>query len=124
MKTLYNLEVGDVVESLIGDKHTVLEVLTQSCLLSSSGEIEVAANWNTFKELEDRGYTVKPKEEEKWVPSLNEMYYYVSISTIVTHNSNYWNGNEYDNTQLALNLVFKTKEEAIARAEEILEKIK
>jgi len=124
MKTLYNLEVGDVVESLIGDKHTVLEVLTQSCLLSSSGEIEVAANWNTFKELEDRGYTVKPKADEKWVPEFGKNYYYASIGDPNKYNRNVWSDDSHDNHRLALNLVFKTKEEAIARTEEILEKIK
>jgi hypothetical protein len=123
MKTLYNLAVGDVVVK-DGEEHTVLEVLTQSCLLSSSGEIEVAANWNTFKELEDRGYTVKPKTKKKWAPKMSTGYYCPDVADSDKYLYSIWENDSYDNHRLAYNLVFQTKEEAIARTEEILEKIK
>jgi hypothetical protein len=124
MKTLYNLEVGDEVITEDGYVRTVLEVLTQSCLLSQSINNTAVLTWYTFKEIEHKGYTVKPKAEEKWVPCSETPYYVPNLSTTSKYNKYYWSDDDIDKTNLAHNLVFKTKQEAIVRGEEILEKIK
>jgi len=122
MKTLYNLEVGDVV-SEGGIEITVLEVLTQSCLLSNYKNT-TTNSWYKFKELENLGYTVKPKAEEKWVPEYGTTYYFADITNPGKYNLSVWFNYKYDKHRLAYNLVFKTKEEVIARTDEILDKIK
>lgn len=58
-KTLYTLEVGDVVVNEYTGERVVLEVLTQSCLLSSGGGEDSTGCWFTFKEMEVDGFKLK-----------------------------------------------------------------
>lgn len=67
-KTLYTLEVGDVVVDEDEEEFAVLEVLTQSVLISFSDDHGISRGWFTFKELESSAYTVKdstPVEEDR-----------------------------------------------------------
>lgn len=77
----------------------------------------------TQKGLEDLGWKLV---KEKWVPDKKEVYFVPNLFCCMEEVSEgfYWYGTENDNYRLAYNLVFKTKEEAIARREEILKLIK
>lgn len=66
-KTLRNVEVGDVVIHKLGSETVVLEVLTQTVLLSLPGNHAKAWEWHTFTELETNGFTLKDQEEEETV---------------------------------------------------------
>jgi len=89
---------------------------TYNCSLN-----EIEALDPLYKEI-DQNYTV---EQEKWKPRFEERYWTpisgdISVMAIETK----WLNDENDHHRLALNLVFKTKEEALARYDEILLAIK
>ncbi len=58
-KTLYTLEVGDVIVNEFDTEKIVLEVLTQSCLLNDWSGNKDAGDWRTFVALEEDGFKVK-----------------------------------------------------------------
>ena len=60
-----NLEVGDVLVDEDDQESKVLEVFTNTIILSDENDFEVAGDLLTFKELEARGYKIKQPEEEK-----------------------------------------------------------
>lgn len=64
------------------------------------------------------------KKEAPWVPELEETYYFPLITDISKYDRYYWNNNGNDHQRFSLGLVFRTKEEALAKAEEIIKMIK
>lgn len=56
-----------------------------------------------------------------WKPEYNEKYYIPSISNAVGYNKFYWRGDDSDDKYYNLGLVFKSKDEAIKLAEEMLD---
>ena len=69
-----NLKIGQELKYQNGSgSRWVLEVLTQSVLLSGNGKKEISEGWYTFAEIED--LFIVPKE--KWVPADGERYYLV-----------------------------------------------
>ena len=60
-----------------------------------------------------------------WKPKIDEQYYIPCIvaNTEYRFSAYYWNNNDYDNECYRMGLVCKTKEEAIALTEKMLEAI-
>lgn len=90
---------------------------------NSKEEIErrsmrTSIGYHTDSSLED--FTLVERPKEKWVPKDGDRY----CIPDVTHDEFYywecWENNYVDERHLERNLVFKTKEEAIARAKEML----
>lgn len=65
-KSLDNLEVGDVIYDSVGDPRTVLAVCGKLIAISSTGNPEKMAWWDTVEYLKQCGYHLKeePKEVE------------------------------------------------------------
>lgn len=79
-----------------------------------------------FPDLPDAFREIYTREEivEEWTPKENEGYYYPRIDIPDMYGSNYYlTRNEADQHCLKLGLVFPTKELAIQKAKEILEKL-
>lgn len=75
-----------------------------------------------FKPGEEIIIDAEPIEEE-W-PRHNDEYYFCTISSQHLYVYAIWYGNEHELHRKSHNLIFRTKEEAIARSKEILEMIK
>ena len=102
----------------------VLEVLGDLYFISFMGKEEYRVGdikMIECQEFDKDNYTV---EQEKWKPSRNTRYWTVDLGS-ESHIEDYvWLDNNYDEKLLALNLVFKTEEEALARYSEIINLIK
>lgn len=57
-------QVNDIVIDEVGVERKVLEVLTQSFLVSRTDDFDVIITWYTFKEAEKCGWKIKGQEEE------------------------------------------------------------
>jgi hypothetical protein len=62
--------------------------------------------------------------KKPWKPKHGEEYYYPAIITTEGISLTHWENDIVDRHRFEHNLIYKTKEEAIARAKEILELIK
>ena len=109
---------NDILISPDGNKRKVLEVLGDLVFMSYTDEFEEHSDTAHYKEI-DKNYTV---EQEKYIPQEYEMYWTMGLDVGVYEST--WYNVEVDQQMLALNLVFKTKEEALARYEEIINLIK
>lgn len=58
-KTMDNLEIGDILVSPYDSQIKVLEVLTNTVLLSQSADHEETDEWLTVTELKNSGYRLK-----------------------------------------------------------------
>lgn len=81
-------------------------------------EIKCAIN-----DLNERLKVLENGENKKWVPEINETYYYVTtdINKVAV---TYWEDTRADNLRLQQNRVFKTEREAIEYLEYLEEKRK
>jgi len=61
-----------------------------------------------------------PVETKKWKPAMNKSYYIPGVTNPIKWNFSTWYNDELDNYRLALNLVCRTKEEAIALTDKML----
>ena len=104
-------KVGDYIITP-GGKRTVLEVLTNTCLLSFAQSTCRADIWRTFEVIEKNNWTIE-RTEERWIPELEEDYYYCALDEETLYNFAIWTHDSFDEVMLGRNLVFKTKEEAI-----------
>ena len=73
--------------------------------------------WWTYKVLDDYGWQL---EKKKWVPSLGEKYYFVSI---LGGNISYgpWNNDKIDRFNLKINNISRTQTEAEAYRNKLVE---
>ena len=71
MKTLNNLEVGDILKQDIY-KYKVLAVLPGLVALSFEYNHEKFFSWYTIKQLEEYGYTPEPEVKEMTVKEISE----------------------------------------------------
>lgn len=60
---------------------------------------------------------------KKWVPKIDDMYYYISLGATTNVNYSVWDNTFIENLYLEKNLIFKTKEEAHFVANKMLENI-
>lgn len=111
------MDVGDVL--LNGDtRNTVLEVLTQSCLLSYDGDQTKAYSWFTFSELEEEGYTIEQKEWSWRDLKEGEKYWYIDSSGGIDHKP--WRDDQYDKFGAKTGNIYQTKEDAEKALAEIM----
>lgn len=119
-----NIKIGGILKAKGTEGYNysigveVIEILTNTiCIKSKSDFIK----WYS-KEYIQENYIMP---EEKWVPTICKIYYYPRATEPVLYGWDIYNlQSENGAHRLKNNLVFKTPEEAIARAKEILEKIK
>ena len=71
MKTLNNLEVGDILAQY-GYRHKVLAVLPGLVALSSDCDHEAFGYWYSIKQLEGYGYTPEPEVQEMTIKEVSE----------------------------------------------------
>jgi len=57
---------------------------------------------------------------EKWAPKLNEEYYVPKLTSEGKHSFFFWTDDKIDNRYLSLNLICRTKEEAVALTDKML----
>ncbi len=60
---------------------------------------------------------------KKWVPKIDDKYYYISLGSTNSINYSVWDNTFIENLYLEKNLIFKTKEEAHFVANKMLENI-
>ena len=102
-----NIKIGDILKYKSGeDKVKVLEVFTNTALVSASYDFEATANLYTFKEIEDR-FEI-PKEE--WKPKLGEAYWFVGNLTAPVRA--YSSIDSFGTERMAVHNCFKTEAEA------------
>jgi hypothetical protein len=98
------------------DRVKVLEILGDIVFISTCHDHERVRSYYTLKEINDRFEL----PEEKWIPKDGETYYIPDIGTPDLFFSAAWTNDKYDDLRMSRGIVFKTKEEAIAIAKEIL----
>lgn len=111
------LKQGDIIVNAIGERKILAVNGDVVFIEKSNGEVDV---W-TLKKVIVNGYTLKP---QAWKPAYDETYYAPAIDYSIRYCSAEWTDDSTDHHRLAHNLVFKDKESAIKRAEEILKMIK
>jgi hypothetical protein len=117
MKKINEIKVGDVLINKDGDKRKVLEVLTQSCLLSCMNNFGTTGHWSIFTELEEIGYTVEEKELDTNEIRVGNKYWFVSSDGYVYFDK--WEDTHVDSFRLKNNNIYQTE----AKAKETLDKI-
>lgn len=80
-------------------------------------------NWGILLTLLIDGWTIE-EEPEKWVPKQDESYWIVMVGVNYKVVWRFWSDTKEEKKHLALNLVFRTEEEALARYEEIVSLIR
>jgi hypothetical protein len=111
------IKTGDILkDKLNGKTLKVLGVCDEVYFISGMCRHDVTGGSYTLSELQK--YFEIP--EEKWVPEIRERYYYASVDTRDYYYESCWSDDDVDQIRLQRNLVFKTKEEAIARAKQLL----
>lgn len=122
MKTL-KYKKGDILKtkdiyyrkvlSIINDE---FYLLSESCYDSPQhSELNEPDYIQSEKYLDDNGYTLHTREEEKWIPKEGESYYVPAFSK---DNKHYLFSNQEDKDDKSYTekgLAFKTKEEAIIK---------
>jgi hypothetical protein len=112
------IKTGDILKEKDGT-HTVkvLGVCDEVYFVSqNSRHNEASSGVYTLSEL--KNFFEIP--EEKWVPKNGNIYYFADVDMINFHGSCNWINDNTDQARLQRNLVFKTPEEAIARAKQLL----
>lgn len=117
-------KVNDIIINKSGKKRQILEVLTQTYIVSVLDKFEYAdSDLFTETELDKRGYTLyqEPKPKIVWGDknSMFKDYWYLDSCGYVS--SSNWTNNSYDIFRLKTNNIFDTEEECEARLKEILE---
>ena len=91
--------------------------------IGGKGELFYKNSANTWVESNYWTPILSGEIKPKWRPKNGEKYYTPDIKYIHPYNEAIWYNVEGDKHRLKHNLVFKTKEEAIDRANQILEMI-
>lgn len=116
-------KINDILVNQSGTKQKVIEVFTQSYLLENTQD--GVCTLYSEKKLDAYGYTLKSSEEGEWIPEEGEDYFIPHISGGEAHYYiSYWDNDETDNLCKSTIGIYRTKEEAIAKAGRILETIK
>lgn len=67
---------------------------------------------------------IKTMENNKnWTPELREDYYFVDLNDKDMYDSATWDNMDYERLMVERKLIFKTKEECIVRAKQLLEMV-
>lgn len=114
--SLDELEVGMKVYGEYGEK-TVLEKLNNTVMLSASNDFAQIDSWFNIYGLMRNKYQI---EGVKLELKDGETYYYPLIDSLQLYASGSWDGFNTDRHRIKYGLVFRTKEEALKRREEIL----
>lgn len=80
--------------------------------------MRTSIGYHTDSTLED--YTLFERPKEKWVPTEGEAYYFPSLSSDDFCSCSLWSNHDLDRRNLERGIVFKTKEEAVTCAKEML----
>ena len=102
-------------------KRKVLEVLGDLVFIIHISKLDTSIRPFIQKELIDNGWKL---EEKEWTPEMNKPYFFPHFGSSDKYNSNNWINDTVDNNLKNSTGVFQTKEEAIARYEEIIKSIK
>jgi len=96
----------------------VLGVLNEIIFVSAIEKVDDSEFYIQHqKDLENAGWKLV---EPKWIPEEGDTYFHPEITIRELYIDEEWDGLNIDQHRLKHNLVFKTKEEAIARAKDIL----
>lgn len=80
--------------------------------------------WTSSQQL---GYILsgfKTIVKKYWKPKKCDNYFYVNIDHAPRYKDSIWHDDNFDNLRYELGLVFRTKEEAISKAEQIIKMLK
>jgi hypothetical protein len=94
----------------------VLGVCDEVYFLSQWNDHDIAEGFYTLSELKER-FEIPT---EKWVPEIGFKYFVSRTDDSDYYSFGFWEDCSLDNYRLERNLIFKTKEEAIARAKQLL----
>ena len=111
------MKTGDILISDKGEKRKILGVCDEMVFLSHLNKFSLYDYGCTHQYILDIGYKL---EEKAWKPEIGEIYFYPEIDNSILNNWKRWEDDKQDNFRLSHNLVFKTAEEAITRAKEML----
>lgn len=111
------LKVNQIIKNKDGREAKVLEVLTNTVLLSDAFDQEKSACWYTVKELIENEYIIT---KEEWEPLFGETYWF--IDSYVT-NCGTWLNDLVDNGRKNFLGIYKSKEDAEKALEEIKKKL-
>jgi hypothetical protein len=124
--SLDQLEVGSVIVDKEGDRRKILAkcglVVGTSCLNHFS---ETFQSFFTIEELEYNLYQLEVTEEP-WRPKPNELYFFPHIAEgKADSDQDSWDEkSNYSQSHLKNNMICKTEEEALAKAQKMLDSIK
>jgi hypothetical protein len=112
------IKTGDILKEKNGPESVkVLGVFDEMYFVSQYDNHNKASNANyTLLDLKE----CFEIPEEKWVPEIGENYCLADIESADYYYYTQWDNHKTDQMRLQRNLVFKTKEEAIARAKQLL----
>lgn len=124
------IEVGDEVVHPVGYRVKVLmvspdkKVFLRSCTNVSLKNWETSVgDWLLVDQAERNGWKLEGKAE-RWKPENVEEYFFPCPHHSDVYGSCLWRQDEIDRFRMDNNLVFRTKEEAIAASEVMLDSIK
>ena len=110
---------NQIVINKEGYTRKVLEVLSQTVLISIVDEHSRAHDWYTEQELRDMGYTW---EEEKWEPQKFEPYFFITEHGNIAQAPE-WSGCSVDKARRDFLGVYPTREKAMEALQEIKQKL-
>ncbi len=115
-------KVNDIIIDKYDYKRKILEVFTQTYVVSTQNHFNETACVATEQELDVLGYTLyqEPKPKIVWgsPESYSKRYWAISCGDIYDVK---WTGSSYDIFRRKVNNVFDTREECEARLKEIME---
>lgn len=102
------------------------KTLTIKALKIKDGEVQLVAHENGvstdwLKSILTGAVKIMRKP---WKPKVGDGYFCTDINNENFYSKTGWTNNSYDNRQYERGLAFKTEEEAVAKAKEILEMLK
>lgn len=122
--SLDQLEVGSVVVDKDGDRRKILAKCGLIVWASGLNQFNRSQNSYTLEELTNGSYQLEVTDEP-WRPNFQDTYFIPFIGEGEADASGYvWGDYKSDNLRLKAGLVCKTKEEAITKAQKMLDSIK
>lgn len=124
--SLDQLEVGSIIIDIYGRNRC--KILAKYGLIVARSDFDDYTEFSehlTLESLKVGGYKLEVTEEP-WMPREGERYYYPNTfdGTVGINETTWVAGNHGDNLRLKAGLVSKTKEEALAKAQKMLDSIK
>jgi len=111
----FNELVEGVEYRVVNNKYdTVYKIAESGNLLVKYGDNSYILSNANYNELINLSFV-----EREWMPKREELYYFPSFSESTLYDTDYWNGVEEEINILRNVGVYRTKEEAIAKAKEL-----